>query len=208
MKKTALQNYLNQDVKKYLSKISFFKALLQANKDQHDLLVSVTDVIVLEPGEVIINKGSVDRMFYSVVQGKLDVFADDIDGQASIGHVSAGQVVGGLSLISQKPRTATLAASRLNGAVLLATDFKLFGHVDDFSHVDLETKLCLFRNVVNFTTWKLDEYRHHSKDEKLAAELGKILDFSGIKDSLDELIYLEKQSLMLGRLLGQWNEAV
>lgn len=208
MQTTALQHYTQHEAGQYIQTIAFFKALLQANKNQHDMLLRVTQVIELEPGELIIDKGSVDKIFYSVVKGKLDVYANSIKDQEPIGHVSAGQVVGGLSLISQKPRTATLTASRHKGAVLLATDFSLFGEVDDFHHVDINTKLCLFRNVVNFTFWKLDEYRHHTKDNGLTTALATLDEYEGPKHGLEELVFLEKRALKLGQLLSQWNKAI
>ena len=207
MHTTALNNLPFEEAQDYLQKVTFFKALLQANEDQHEQLLQVTQVIELAPGEVIIHKGSKDKIFYSVVKGKLDVFAND-SSENAIGHVLAGQVVGGLSLISQKPKTATLAAARLSGAILLATDFSLFGEIDDFSHVDLVTKLCLFRNVVNYTNLKLDQYRHHSQNPELTKALAEIAPFTGEKGSLQELIALEKQALNLGRLLSRWNTSI
>ena len=115
MKKSALQNYVLEDAGEYLNKIPFFKALLLANKEQHDLLVSRTEVVELGATEIIIHQGSVDKIFYSVVQGKLDVYAEKVEGKEAIGHVSAGQVVGGLSLISQKPSTALWLPANLMG---------------------------------------------------------------------------------------------
>lgn len=208
MQITALHQYTPQEAREYIQTVAFFKALLQANKSQHDMLLRLTQVLTLAPEEVLIHKGTTDKVFYSVVRGKLDVYAEQVANHTPIGHVSAGQVVGGLSLISQKPRTATLTASRHSGAILLATDFSLFGEIDDFQHVDINTKLCLFRNVVNFTSWKLDQYRHQTQDQRLTDQLSKLDVYDGKKDTLEELIYLEKQGLELGRLLCQWNNAI
>jgi hypothetical protein len=207
MQRVRLEDYQEQDAKELIDKIPFFRKLKQQSTEQYELLLSYTAVTLLEPGEAFIKKGTLDTTFYTVLKGRLDVYADEIVGEP-IGRVLAGQVLGGLSLINRRPRTASLQASVRGGAVLLATDFSLFGSLLDFSRVGFLTKISLYQAIVTYTYWKLDEYRHHHNNALLNEGLSGLKDFTGTKGSVEELQHLAERALGLGELLGQWNKAV
>ncbi|HEY9033596.1 MAG TPA: cyclic nucleotide-binding domain-containing protein, partial [Pseudomonadales bacterium] len=148
------------------------------------------------------------KTFYFLLKGQLDVYPDaDIKGKP-INQLSPGQVFGALAIINDQPRTASLAASGSTGSTLFATDFSIFGALDDFSVIKLETKLSFLRIVVNNTRWKLEVYKMNDPDHPLAARLDSIHRFSGEKNSLDELHHMVQQSKELGDILNDWNHSM
>jgi CRP-like cAMP-binding protein len=120
--------------------------------------------------------------------------------------VLAGQLVGALAVINNKPRTANLSASRTE-AILLAIDFAQFGALQDFSKIQLQTKICLYRAVVAFTFWKLDEYRYRHQDAFLTEKLAEYNEYTGEKNTIDELLSQANAIAYLGNLLEQWNRS-
>ncbi len=207
MKRTPISQFPHNEIEDLLSNVVFFKQLNDIDPNQYNKLLSLTHIIDLEPREVIIQKGTIDKNFYSVVSGKLNVFTDEVNDQP-IGWIAAGQVIGALSLINNQPRTATLASSVIHGTRLLETDFTLFGRLTDFKGVTLATKLCFYKNVVEHTRQKLESYKLQSGDIRLTEELSTFSHFDGEPNSLDELEYLSELIRGLSWLLASWNETV
>ena len=116
-----------------------------------------------------------------------------------------GQVFGALSIINDQPRTATLAAPGDATSTVFATDFSVFGELEDFSVVKLNTKASLLRIVINNTRWKLEVNRMNEPDHALAGKLDKFEKYSGLKNTEGELNFLADQAFLLGQLLDEWN---
>ena len=144
-------------------------------------------MIELAPKEQIIKQGTVDQTFYFLLKGQLDVYPGEAIKGKPINQLSPGQVFGALAIINQQPRTASLAASSDSAATLFATDFSIFGAIDDFSKIKLETKLSFLRIVVNNTRWKLEVYKMNDPDHQLVRKLDAIARFNGQKNSREEL---------------------
>ena len=127
-----LYHLIQEEIESLISNVAFFQTLKELDYDQYMQLRGLTQVIDLAPKDIIIKKGTVDENFYSLVSGTLNVYASSIDDKP-VGYITKGQVIGALSLINKQPRTATLAASNFAPAKILATEFALFGELDDFS---------------------------------------------------------------------------
>lgn len=208
MKKIPLSEYPKDTIETLLSQIPFFNDLSLHDKPQYDLLLEHSSMVELDPGEQIIRKGTVDKTFYFLLKGQLDVYPDaDIKGKP-INQLSPGQVFGALAIINDQPRTASLAASGSSGSTLFATDFSVFGALDDFSVIKLETKLSFLRIVVNNTRWKLEVYKMNDPDHPLVERLDSVHRFNGEKNSLEELQHLKQQSRELGDILNEWNNSL
>lgn len=208
MQAKALTSYNPEDIQKLIQQIPFFTDLQVTDQQQYDLIISHTQVHEMDPGEMILQKGTVDKYFYSLIRGSVDVFADIKPGKKAISQLSSGQVLGALGIINNEPRTATLAASNDEGATLIVTDFSILGDIDDFSQINLTTKLRFFNNVVNNIRFKLEQYKKDTSDPTLAQELKLLKPFSGEKNSVQELEHLAEHASYLGCLLDSWNDAM
>lgn len=204
MKDISLDQYAPDTLNSLLSQIPFLNDLSLHDHQQYALLLQHSRIIELTPGEHIIRKGAMEKTFYFLLKGQLDVFPDTQGKTRPISQLSPGQVFGALAIINNHPRNASLAASK-QPVTLFATDASIFGELEDFSQIKLETKLSLLRIVVNNTRWKLEVYKMNEPDHALAERIDKIQPFNGEKNSLEELHYLAKQSKKLGSILGEWN---
>jgi len=209
MKKTPLDKYPKDKIKSMLGGIPFFNDLSINDPQQHQLLLHHSLIVELSGGDVLISKGDTDRTFYFLLKGDLAVYADEkLDKKSTpIGMLSQGQVLGALTIITGLPRTATVAVEKKAGdAMVFETDFSVFGELEDFSKITLATKLAFFRLVINNTRFKLETYKAKNAAHPLAEVYGKMVRFSGIKDTKEELIFHAKQAATLARLLQKWNE--
>lgn len=205
MEQQAISQMPEQDRQKLLHQIPFFKDLSLKDPQQFQLLLEHSKIIELDYGEQIIKKGSIDPTFYFLLKGQLNVFQEETVGNKAIGKLTEGQVFGALSIINEQPRTASLASSTTEKAVLFATDFSVFGELLDFSQIKLTTKLSFFRIVVNNTRWKLEVNKMNEPDHPLAHKLQGIEKFTGKFDTTEELESLAEQAFFLGQLLDLWN---
>lgn len=208
MQRKAVSKFSEAEVKSLLAQIPFFNDLSLQNYQQFNLLLDHSSIVTLEPGEVIMKKGSVEPVFYFLLKGHLNVFSTEEPTKRAISQLSVGQVFGALSIINEQPRTATLASSNTSPATLIATDFAVFGELDDFTQVKLTTKLSLLRIVVNNIRWKLEVYRKNNAEHKFVKKLEAAGKFTGNKGHLEELEYLAEQAFFLGQLLDLWNDEI
>ncbi len=205
MKSTKISSLNENTIQTLLGQIPFFKDLMVDDNQQFQLLLNYSSIIELEPAEVIVKKGDLDKTFYFLLKGQLEVFAEEQRGHKAIGQLSEGQVFGALSIINDQPRTATLAAPGDANATVFATDFTIFGELEDVSQVKLNTKASLLRIVINNTRWKLEVNRMNEPNHPLASKLEKFEKYNGLKNTEGELNFLADQAFLLGQLLDEWN---
>ena len=70
------------------------------------LFRSETDIVTLQPGQVLFEKGEAGRHMYVIQSGEVQI----LDGNHNFESVSAGGIVGEMALISENPRSATVQA--------------------------------------------------------------------------------------------------
>ena len=163
-------------------------------------------IIELKPKDVLIKKGTADHMFYFLLKGDLAIYTEEKLSRKStpIGSLSQGQVFGALAILTGLPRTATVGVEKGGfDALVFAADFSVFGEVDDFSQVTLQTKLALYRIVINSTRFKLEGYKAKDPNHPLAEVYSKVKKFDGEKDSKEELLHHHRQASMLGAFIGK-----
>lgn len=78
------------------------------------------DIVTLEPGQLLFEKGETGRHMYVVKSGEVQV----LDGNHYFENVSAGGIVGEMALISEHPRSATVRA--VTPSVVIPIDEKRF----------------------------------------------------------------------------------
>ncbi|MDP2225981.1 MAG: cyclic nucleotide-binding domain-containing protein [Moraxellaceae bacterium] len=207
MKSIPISTYSPDTLESLLSGIPFYKDLMFNDQEQMDILKRHSCVYEPQPGEVVIEKGAEDRIFYFLLSGQLVVYPDGKKSKRAVNYLSAGQVLGALALLCNSPRTATLVADPKSAkAQLFGTDFSPFGELTDFSQIKLSTKLALWRMVTHNTRWKLGVYRMGNPDHPLAHALQQVETFKGEKDTVDELQSLDRQVRALTVLMQKWND--
>ena len=209
MKTTPVTSLTPDALDALLSGIPFYKDLMFNDPEQMKLLLSHSQLFEPAPGEVVIEKGARDKTFYFLLSGMLAVYPDGKKKGQALNYLSAGQILGALSLLCNSPRTATLIADPKSLRVqLFGADFSPFGELTDFSQIKLSTKLVLWRMVMNNTRWKLGVYKMQNPDHPLAEALPKVEVFSGEKHTVEELQSLDRQIHQLTDLMQQWNDAL
>ena len=186
-----------------LNKVSFIKQLEVNDDEQFQLLLKQTRIVELSQGETLLEEGSCDPEFFALLSGKLDVInADNV-----VGHISAGQLIGFFSLINNEQRSATLIASGVNGARVVGINYRMFGALDDFCFFSLSTKILLYRDILKFTRWKLDEHVRLNQNPTISNELDKDEVYLGEKNSLEELSFYHERIQTLSSLFSQMNDS-
>ena len=204
-----LQTLDKSEIDELIAGIPFFKELKLNDSDQYKLLLSHSTLLILNPGDVLLRKGDIGKEVYFLADGYLDVFAEEKPGDKALNQLGSGEVIGGLSIINDQPRTATLAASMSHVAgptKVLATDFSFFGSLNDFSNVTLQTKINFLRLVITNIRFKINTYQIKYPNHRLAKSRYDLEGFSSESDTLEELNSLADQAFVLTQLLDGWNE--
>ena len=111
-----------------LSGIGLFAGLSDSSRQA---LAARASSVHLQAGSTLMREGGPGDALYAVVSGRLRVFAAQPDGsQAAVGEISAGEVVGEMALLSDRPHAATVKAVRDSHLLEIARE--------DFEHVGRE----------------------------------------------------------------------
>ncbi|MCW8196157.1 cyclic nucleotide-binding domain-containing protein [Proteobacteria bacterium 005FR1] len=194
-------------VEQLLAAIPFYKTVKQQDLWQFEVLLQHSRVVNFAPGELVLKCGEVDTWLYFLVKGQLAVFVgEDIADAEAINYITPGEVFGDLAMLVGDQRTATLVAdSNCRQIMAFATDFRVFGELDDFRTIKLATKLIYYRNTVHNLRWKLEVYRMKYPGYELANDHHKVKLYKGRPGTAEELHSLHQQAVQLARLLVSWN---
>jgi hypothetical protein len=209
MKSIPITSYSSDTLETLLSGIPFYKDMIFNDPEQMEMLKRFSAIYEPAAGEVVIEKGASDKVFYFLLSGQLVVYPDGKKSRKAVNYLTPGQALGVLALLCKSPRTATVVADPKSGRVqMIGTDFTPFGELTDFSQVKLATKLSLWRMVTHNTRWKLNVYRMQMPDHPLSQALQKVESFTGEKGSVEELQSLDRQIRALTTLMQKWNEVI
>ena len=103
-----------------------------ASREAVEGLLHACPIRELEAGAILLAPGQTNRALYSVLEGRLRIHLDAPDNQP-IGIVDAGESVGELSVIDQKPTAAFVIADTTSR--LLVIDQEIFWSLIHASHV-------------------------------------------------------------------------
>lgn len=188
-------------------RVSFFKSLQQQDPAQALLLLSRSQLQNFSAGEQILQKGQSGPTIYFILSGSVEIYADSAANAKLLGTVAAGETFGEMALFANATRMATVKASPYNqrGTKVLACDFSGFGAMDDFSSLNLQTKLLFMRQLVQRAEWRLVKNRirfpEHIFFESLNLCEPRAVEAGGI----DELQELYRQAQELNKALMEWN---
>lgn len=96
-------------------------------------------VVVLRPGDTLLRAGQANQTMYFLLEGRLSVRIDAPE-EATVATVKAGQTVGELSMLDDRPAPATIVAEAHSR--LLALDETTFWRLVETSH-EFSTNLLL-----------------------------------------------------------------
>ena len=209
MKRIEISDYPKESIRLLLSGIPFFKEVSGNDTEQLKILLNNSWLQEVSQGEEVIRRGTRDNVYYFILRGSLIVYPDDKDvHHRVVNHLGTGQIFGALSILCDRERTASITAEKDGQtALLFCTDFSIFGELEDFSQLSLQTKLSFYRLVVNNTRWKIELYRMEHHQHPLADKVKEISVFVGKRDTIDELKSLHQQTEELTELLQNWNDA-
>lgn len=203
-----ISNLSASEEKAFIERIPYLKELKLNDYAQFNLILAHSKIVSLEPGEVLLHKGKVGKKIYFLASGHLDVFSEEDITNKALTQLTTGEVIGGLSVINDQPRTATLAASTSfvsEKTQVIATDFKVFGDLHDFSQVALSTKISFLRLVINNIRFKISKFQGQYPEHRLARKQHNVDRFAGQAGTVEELDSLAGQAFVLTHLLNSWN---
>jgi len=206
MEQKLISQLPREAVERLIATLPFYKQVRQTDDWQYELLLTHSRVVTYSPGESVLRKGDTDSWLYFLLKGQLVVLAGERE--HAVNYVTPGEVFGDLALLLGSGRTATLNVDpACREATVFATDFTVFGELEDCSRINLATKLCYYHNLLHSLRWKLEVYRGQYPDFELAEKHRGVKLYRGEKHSLVELCALHQQACELAGLLGLWNQA-
>ena len=121
MKKTAGLSHAH--IQMVLQKIPFFRDF---TPDERERLANEQDSFVIaRPNEVIVMKGSMERAFYILLSGSVEVLDDA--GKNSILNLSPGDFFGEITFLTETPRTSNVRAQDI--CILIRIDQQLMSRL-------------------------------------------------------------------------------
>lgn len=206
MRRVTREEYPLDTLHRAVNSVTFFKDLIQHDSAQFELLMSVTQFVTADAGEVIIKKGDNANILYFLLKGQLSVLAGD-ENSETIGEINPGEMFGVMAMLLNFERSASI---RVNGknALLAGIDFQHFSDIEDFSLFSLKTKISFFRMLSNNLRWTLERNKMEFPDHPLVAKLRKIPLVVLGKNTEEELAALHQQTHALAGLVKEWNESM
>jgi len=206
MRRITREEYPIDTLQRIVNGVTFFKDLIQADPEQFELLMSVTQFVTANEDEIILHRGDDADVLYFLLKGQLSVMSDD-NNEDIINTINPGEMFGVMAMVMNSKRSASI---RVNGrAVLLAgIDYHHFSDLKDFTLFSLHTKITFFRMLTNHIRWTLEQNKMQMPDHPLVAKVRKLPLFSGEKGTLQELEFLFTQAHLLSELLIEWNESL
>lgn len=209
MKAIPIDQYPKDMATAFISGITFVNEVRMNDKSQLDTLMKNACFVECSAGEVLLTAGKNGRRYSFLLKGQLSVYADEDTRGKPINQITPGQNFGGLSIICKTRRTATVAVSAgCKAALILSIDLTGLGELDDFSIYTLQTKLALYRAIVNNTRWQLELYKIDYPDHPLTTRSRTVEVYIGQRNTMDELASLERQAYQLTEMLVEWNQAL
>lgn len=206
MKSKPVSQLSPELLERLIASLAFYKQVREMDGQQYQLLLQNSQIITFELGEKVLSEGDIDSWLYFLLKGQLVVLAGE--GRQVVNQVTPGEVFGDLALLTGGRRSATIEVDQgCAEAMVFATDFSVFGPLEDLSRIHLGTKLAYYRNLLLSLRWKLEVYRGQYPASELADLHRRVKLYSGAKNTKEELLALHDQACQLAGLLGRWNHA-
>jgi CRP-like cAMP-binding protein len=121
MKKTA--GLSHDHIQMVLQKIPFFRGFMPDERER--LASEQSSFVIAHPEEIIVSKGSMERSFYILLSGVVEIM--DVDGNKPILVLTPGEFFGEINFLSETPRTSNVKAQDI--CILMRIDQQLMSHL-------------------------------------------------------------------------------
>ncbi len=204
MQKLTREEYSSEALQRRVRSVTFFKDLYQLDPAQYELVLSLSEFQRVKAGDMVMERGDIDGKLFFLLKGQIAVYNEE--GQQSLNVINPGEVVGTLSMITGRERSATVKAE--SNAILLGLEHKYFRDILDHSLINLNTKVLAFRMMVHNIRWTLEMNKMKDPQHPLVSRLLKVPILTGNMEFQEELEFLLKQCKILAELLCAWNDSV
>ncbi len=209
MKAIPIDTYPQDMANAFINGITFVNDVRTNDSKQLAVLMKNACFMEFSSGEILLTAGKAGRRYSFLLKGQLTVYADDDTDGPAINQITPGQNFGGLSIICKARRTATIAVSpSCKSALILSIDMAGLGELNDYSVYTLQTKLALYRAIVNNTRWQLELYKMDYPTHPLTLRGRSIDIFIGARNTEQELASLDSQAHQLIEMIVEWNQAL
>jgi hypothetical protein len=209
MKSIPINNYPKDFATAFLHGITFVTELRITAPSELDVLLKHAFFVEASRGEQVLKAGTRGDRYFFLLYGQLSVYAENSLEKTEVNRITAGQCFGALSIFCKTSRIASVSVSPdCNGALMLSLDLSALGSLDNFSVFSLQTKLAMYRGVVNNTRWQLELYKMDYPAHVLSQAASSIETFTGRSGTLDELMSLDRQVQQMTDMIMQWNTAL
>ena len=121
MKKTAGLSHAH--IEMVLQKIPFFRGFMPGERER--LATEQDSFVIARPKEMIVIKGSMERSFYILLSGVVEVMHGE--GKKPIFEITPGEFFGEISFLSETPRTSNVRAQDV--CILMRIDQQLMSRL-------------------------------------------------------------------------------
>lgn len=209
MKAIPIDTYPQDMANAFINGITFVNEVRANDAEQLAVLMKNAYFMEFDSGETLLTAGKSGRRYSFLLKGQLSVYADEDTSNHAINQITPGQSFGGLSIICKTRRTATIAVSAsCKSALILSIDMAGLGELNDYSVYTLQTKLALYRAIVNNTRWQMELYKMDYPNHPLTLR-GRAIDvFIGPRNTELELASFDRQAHQLIEMIVEWNQAL
>lgn len=210
MKSTHVADFPEEIVSAIFREIPIINKSVEIETNEKQFFLKSSMIFEAEPGETVIKRGEFDSWVYFLLSGQLQVYPEFAEKQKNlVNYISPGEMFGEMAFIRELNRTATIVADENSHKIIfLGTDFSDFGEIDDFSKVSISTKISFYRSAVRINRKRLENLKIDYPDNELVLKSVSHKSFSGEKNSIGELLYLQDQSKNHANLLHKWNRSM
>ncbi|MBT6499758.1 MAG: cyclic nucleotide-binding domain-containing protein [Deltaproteobacteria bacterium] len=210
MKATDVVRFPKEIIDTIFKEIPLINRAIESEPEERSFFLRSSKIFEVSPGDVIIRKGEFENWIYFLLAGQLLVYPEFADKKKNlVNYISPGEMFGEMAFIRELNRTATIVADENSHKIIfLGTDFSDFGEIDDFSKVSISTKISFYRSAVRINRKRLENLKIDYPDNELVLKPVSHKSFSGEKNSIGELLYLQDQSKNHANLLHKWNRSM
>ncbi len=126
--------------------------------DEVATFVSFTNLLEVEPNEIIADIGEVGNNFYLVLDGKIRLVSEEGGKEIDVGRIESGHLAGEMSFFDRQPRSIRLRASKKKGVLAVSISRAMYKRLCvEHSYIAV--------NLLEFVVMSLDKLiRNSSKD--------------------------------------------
>lgn len=195
-----LHEYPFKKVMALSRKIVFFREIFKADPFQFEGMIENCKLIRVSPGEMIIEKGTVNYWIYFVLQGACWVYME-ANHAVPVNRIGPGSMFGELSVILEEPRTAFVKAHPKQKTTLVGIDAAYFSSSNQNANISINVRILFFKGLRNVVYKKARQLEQQlleyitGLDEKPVRQ-----QYDGPKNQEEELVFYESECARLGHI--------